>query len=106
GMVVPYVIDRPEVIFADHGANALEGRDGRAHAGFSVEAVGSAAATGVALLACGLALRCVLLPIAGSDIFIGAGHLDAAVSGDRGGFAGGGGDYGIRPQELLFDVEI
>ncbi len=45
-------------------------------------------------------------PIAWSYILIGARHFDAAAPGDCGGLAGGGGDDRIRPQQLLFDVEI
>src|SRR5579859_5335258 len=82
GMIVPDIINRPHVIFADHGANALDRRNGWSHAGFSVEAIGAAATSGIALLAVGLALGCVDLPIAGRNIFIRPGHLHAAVTRD------------------------
>ena len=97
GVVVPYPVDGPQVVFAHHGTNAFKRRDGRSHAGFGVEAVGAAAPAGVALFAVGLALQSILLPIAGGYVLVGSGHFDAAVSGDLGGIAGGRGDYGIRP---------
>src|ERR1700722_3809072 len=106
GMVVPDVIDGPEVIFADHGANAFDRRDSRTHAGFGIEAISPAAASGITLFAVGLALRSVLLPIAWSYVLIGPCHFYAAVAGDACGFAGSGRDDGIRPQQLFFDVEI
>src|SRR6185295_3320192 len=50
GVVVPDIVDRPEMVFPDHGANAFNRRYGRAHAGFGVEAIPAAAAALVALL--------------------------------------------------------
>src|ERR1039458_781940 len=105
-VIVPSVVDGPQVIFAHHGADALDRRNRGSHAGFGVEAVGAAAASRVALLAVGLALQAVLLPIAWSYVLIRPGHLDAAVSSDRGGLARGGGNDGVRPQKLLLDIEI
>src|SRR5207302_4632860 len=86
--------------------NAFDRRYGWSHAGLGVEAVGSAAAAGVALLAVGLALRCVLFPIARSYIFIRSRHFNAAVSRDRGCFSRRRRNDRIRPEQLLFDVEI
>src|SRR5258708_7182060 len=82
GVIVPNVIDRPHMIFADHGADAFDWRNGWSHAGFGVEAVRAAAAAGIAQLAAGLAFGSVNLPIAGSYIFVRPAHLDAAVAGD------------------------
>src|SRR5258708_12390639 len=80
-MIVPDVVDGPQVIFAHHGADAFDGRDGRSHTGFGVEAVSAAAAAGVALLARGLSLESVLLPIAGSYVLIRPGHFNPPLSG-------------------------
>src|ERR1035441_4367789 len=90
GVIIPDVINGPHVVFAHHGAYAFDRRNGRSHAGFRVEAVGAAAASGIALLAFGLSLRGVNLPVAGRYILIGSGHLDAAVAGHAGLLARGG----------------
>src|SRR3984885_13705437 len=106
GVIVPGVVDGPHVIFSHHAADTLDRRNRGSHAGFGIEAVGTAAATGVALLAVRLALQAVLLPIAGSYVLIGPGHFDTAISGNAGGLAGYRGDDGIWPQKLFFNIEI
>ena len=105
-VIIPDVIDRPQVVFADHRADALDGRNSRSHAGFRVEAVSAAAASGIALFTIGLSLRGVDLPVAGRDIFIWPGHLDATVAGDAGLFSGGRGDNGVGPEQFFLDVEV
>src|SRR4029077_16557963 len=49
GVIVPGIVNGPDVVFADHSPNALDRRNGRSHTGFGVEAIGSAAAALVAL---------------------------------------------------------
>ena len=74
-VIVPNIVNGPHVVFADHRANTFDWRDCRPHAGFGIESVSTAAATRIAQLAPGLALRRVHLPVAGGDIFVGPAHL-------------------------------
>ncbi len=76
-VIVPGVVDGPHMIFAHHGADTLDRRNGRSHAGFAVEAVGSAAAPGVAAVVI-LVKVGVGFPIRGGDVLVGPAHLDAA----------------------------
>ena len=83
-VIVPGVVDGPHMIFAHHGADTLDRRNGRSHAGFGVKAVSAAAASRIALLAFGLSLRSVHFPVARRHVFIGARHLDSAVASHAG----------------------
>src|SRR5262249_17916458 len=97
-VIVPYIIDRPKVIFADHRPNALDRRDRRSHAGFTVESVRAPATSGIAELASRLPFRRVGLPVAGRDVLIRPGHLYAAIAGDTGLLTRRGRHHRIRPQ--------
>ena len=50
GMVVPPVVDRPQVLLRQHLPDALNWRHRRAHAGFGIKAKRAAAPSGVALV--------------------------------------------------------
>src|SRR6202795_3249994 len=92
GVIVPNVVDGPQVIFSHHAADTFDRRNSGSHAGFGVKAVGASAAARVALYAVRLAQQAILLSIAGSYFHIWPGHYVAAISGNAGGLAGGRGD--------------
>src|SRR5262249_2334103 len=106
GVVVPHIVDRPHVIFADYRANALDRRNSRSHAGFAIESVTAAATAGIALLTARLTLRRVDLPVAGRDIFIRSAHLHATVAGDAGFLSRCRGNDRVGPEQVFLDVEI
>src|ERR1700722_1921101 len=106
GVKVPNVVDRPQMIFANHGADTLDRRNGRSHARLHIEAIRAAAPSGIAQLAPRLALGRVYFPITRRNVFVRAAHFDAAVAGDAGLFSRSRRKYRIRPQQFFFDVEI
>ena len=86
-VVIPEVINWPEMVFRQHCAHALNRRNGRPHAGFSVEPVSAAAAAGIAFVR-RIISGSVLFPVTRRDIFVRSGHLDAALAGVSGQLCG------------------
>src|SRR5206468_12511246 len=67
-------------VFRQHCAHALDRWNRRSHAGFSVEPVSAAAAAGIAFVR-RIISGSVLFPVTRRNVFIGSGHLDAALAG-------------------------
>src|SRR5581483_936160 len=63
GVIVPNVVDRPQMIFSDHGLDTLDRRDRGPHTRFGIESIGAAASAGIALPATRLPFRCIHFPI-------------------------------------------
>ena len=93
GVVIPILVDRPEMVCRNEFAKARDGRDGRPRAGLGVEAV------------CAPALF-VLEPVRGSDVFVRPSHLHARVPGDRGRLGRRGGLKRVGPVVVLEDLDV
>src|SRR5262249_44589286 len=85
GVEVPPVVDRPQMIFGKHRAQRVDLWNSRAGTGFGVESVASAATSRIAMMA---AIDLVFGPVSGCDVFVGAGHFNAAFTAGCG-LAGG-----------------
>jgi len=48
----------------------------------------------------------VKIPVAGRDVIVRPGHLDAACAGHRGGRGGGGREHGVGPVSLGLDLQV
>ena len=103
-VVVPPIVDRPQMIFRQHFAHALDRRHRRPRTGLGIESISSAASAGIATMR--QRSLGVGQPIRRRNVFVRTGHLDAAVAGHRSRLTGCRRHHWIGPARLLFDIQI
>ena len=79
-VVVPIIINRPQMIVRQHCAQALDWRHRRSGTGLRIEPIRTTASAWVAVMGSALG---ILRPIGRSDVLVRPGHLHAAFSRDR-----------------------
>src|SRR5207302_8694817 len=75
-VIVPEIVNWPEMVFRPHCAHALDRWNRPSHAGLSVAPASAAAAAGTAFVR-RISSASALFPVTPRKAFIGSGHLDA-----------------------------